>query len=97
MGVLMFPFAMVVLGMSMSILGNHRRSSTWFRPLANTHLGQRLANLRLRHFGSAEFDTDGTDRDRLGFDDPRPFSKPVGNRQRLAGVALSCDTNGMES
>src|SRR3546814_4674172 len=80
MGMLMFPFGVVVLGMIVSLRRGRRRSCTDFRPWADTHLGQRLANFRLRQFGSAEFDTDGANCARLGFDDPRPFAKPIGDR-----------------
>src|SRR3546814_9795890 len=89
MGMLMFPFGVVVLGMIVSFRRGRRRSCTDFRPWADTHLGQRLANFRLRQFGSAEFDTDGANCARLGFDDPRHFAKPIGDRAGLAGVGQS--------
>src|SRR3546814_16809488 len=89
MGMLMFPFGVVVLGMIVSFRRGRRRSCTDFRPWADTHLGRRLANFRLRQFGSAEFDTDGANCARLGFDDPRHFATPIGDRPGLAGVGQS--------
>src|SRR3546814_3357509 len=96
MGMLMFPFGVVVLGMIVSFRRGRRRSCTDFRPWADTHLGQRLANFRLRQFGSAEFDTDGANCARLGFDDPRHFAKPIGDRAGLAGVCQSINRRSEE-
>src|SRR3546814_10848930 len=96
MGMLMFPFGVVVLGMIVSFRRGRRRSCTDFRPWADTHLGQRLANFRLRQFGSAEFDTDGANCARLGFDDPRHFAKPIGDRAGLAGVGQSINRRSEE-